>query len=376
MNDKKLECLLLSEPDLIEAGVLDMKRCVETMEEVFHIYATGDWLMSGPYNSEHGAIIQFPDHPKVFSMPRNSPDRRYVSIVGYLGGRFRACGGKFYGSNRENLEVGLPRSILTAFLNDTDTGAPLAIMSGNLISAMRTGAMPGVANKYLQAKGAAVIGIVGAGVISRACLLSLAETMPNCKAAAVYDIIPERSRAFAEEMSKVTALDVRPAESLEEMVRQSDAISLASSGQNPAHIKKEWLKDGACVLISGGGLLDDEVYLDPDTTLVIDCRKMHEIAIDQARIAHGTIDVSGKQFSSYQFFKLIEQGKLKIDRAAELGDIVSGKVVGRKNDRQRAIFMALGLSLEDVAWAWDMYQSALKKGLGVRFKFWDEPHWS
>ena len=44
MSDTKLECLMLSEPDLIEAGVLNMKQCVRTMEEVFHLYSQGDFL--------------------------------------------------------------------------------------------------------------------------------------------------------------------------------------------------------------------------------------------------------------------------------------------------------------------------------------------
>ncbi len=50
---------------------------------------------------------------------------------------------KFYGSNGRNVRKGLPRSILMATLNDVETGQPLAYMSANLLSAMRTGAVPG-----------------------------------------------------------------------------------------------------------------------------------------------------------------------------------------------------------------------------------------
>lgn len=60
------------------------------------------------------------------------------------------AGCKWYGSNHENLKKGLPRSILMVTLNDPDTGAPKAFMSGNLISSMRTGAVPGVGVRYLR----------------------------------------------------------------------------------------------------------------------------------------------------------------------------------------------------------------------------------
>ena len=50
----------------------------------------------------------------------------------YLGGRYQMAGMKWYGSNVENKEKGLPRSILMMILSDKDTGAPLSFMSANL----------------------------------------------------------------------------------------------------------------------------------------------------------------------------------------------------------------------------------------------------
>lgn len=374
MNDRKLETLLLSEEDVIAAGGLDMKKCVKTMEDVFRVYATGDWRMCGGEGVAHGGVVTFPENPPVPTMPKHSPDRRYVAMCGYLGGRFRACGGKFYGSNRENLRLGLPRSILTAFLNDTDTGKPLAIMQGNILSTMRTGAMPGVANKYLQSSTAKTIGIVGAGVISRACCLSLIETMPNCEKVYIYDIIEERASTFAKEMSETTGIAMETTASLEELCRKSDAISLASSGQNPAYVKTEWLRPGACILITGGGLVDDELLLDPDTGIVIDCIGMHKDNMNSAT-TDGVIQEFAKQWSSYQYYKLVEAGRLNDDKAVELGDVVGQLVNLRKNDDHHCVFLSSGLSLEDVGWIYEVYQTALEKGIGTWFKFWDEPHW-
>lgn len=62
-----------------------------------------------------------------------------MAIPAYLGGDYQMAGVKWYGSNIENKEKGLPRSILRMTLSDKDTGAPIAFMSADLLSAYRTG---------------------------------------------------------------------------------------------------------------------------------------------------------------------------------------------------------------------------------------------
>lgn len=96
-------------------------------------------------------------------MPKPTADRRMMAMPAYLGGNFQTAGAKWYGSNIANREKGLPRSILMFTLNDADTGAPLAHMSANLLSAYRTGAIPGVGARHLARKDAKVIGLAGPG---------------------------------------------------------------------------------------------------------------------------------------------------------------------------------------------------------------------
>src|SRR5690554_3606711 len=149
MKGKNVDFLYLSEPDVIQAGALNMTKCVEVIDEAFQLIGQGDYLMGGPRENEHGMMIWFPKEKRTPQMPVAGPDRRFMSMIAYLGGRFHVCGCKWYGSNIQNPTKGLPRSILTITLNDPDTAAPLAFLSGNLISAIRTGAVPGVATKYL-----------------------------------------------------------------------------------------------------------------------------------------------------------------------------------------------------------------------------------
>jgi ornithine cyclodeaminase len=112
-------------------------------------------------------------------MPVAGPDRRFVAMPAYLGGRFNICGQKWYGSNAANKKIGLPRSVLMVTLNDKDTGEPICYMSANLISAARTGAVPAVGTRYLARKDSKVLSLVGCGAIGKACFDAVITELPN-----------------------------------------------------------------------------------------------------------------------------------------------------------------------------------------------------
>lgn len=164
---KRTEFLYLSESDTIAAGVLDAGKCVDNAEEVFTLLSTGDYLMGGSNHNSHGLGIVFPKESPFPNMPVAGPDRRFVAMPAYLGGRFDVCGNKWYGSNAANPKKGLPRSILTVNLNDKDTGEPIAFMSANLLSAARTGAVPAVAARHMARKNSEVIAVLGCGPINK-----------------------------------------------------------------------------------------------------------------------------------------------------------------------------------------------------------------
>ena len=99
--------------------------------------------------------------PSFLECRRMQMTEDFMAMPAYLGGSHQMAGMKWYGSNVENKKVGLPRSILMMMLNDKDTGAPLALMSANLVSAYRTGGIPGVGAKYLARKRLRVVSIIG-----------------------------------------------------------------------------------------------------------------------------------------------------------------------------------------------------------------------
>ncbi|MCI6640093.1 MAG: tyramine oxidase subunit B [Pygmaiobacter massiliensis] len=369
-----LDFLYLDEPSMLKAGVLDMKRCVQSIDDMFRTMGEGDYLMGSPSENHHGMMLWFPVEHRAGKMPVAGPDRRFMAMPAYLGGRFYVCGNKWYGSNVANKEKGLPRSVLTMMLNDVDTGAPIALMSANLLSSMRTGAVPGVATKYLQRKGASVAAIIGAGVVSRSCLLGLSETIDVKGEAKVYDLFFDKAQKFCEEMQSQTPLKLRPVETLEEAVCGSDVISVAASGLAPVDIKDEWIKPGSVFLATGAANFSDEAY--DKYNVVFDNWKMHKDWLDELRDEPERLLGVNAGHPSATLLLKVAYGKADGNKMMSLGDIIADPSKGRKSDDDVFLFLTGGMGTEDVAWGYDVYCEAVKQGLGQKLSLWDKPHWA
>jgi ornithine cyclodeaminase/alanine dehydrogenase-like protein (mu-crystallin family) len=101
----KIDFLYLSEPDMIKAGVKDMAKCVEVMEDMMVTLKKGDYVMGGENHNSHGCMVTFPDNPEFEGMPKNGEDRRFMAMPAYLGGNFQMAGMKWYGSKKQDFRV-------------------------------------------------------------------------------------------------------------------------------------------------------------------------------------------------------------------------------------------------------------------------------
>ncbi|AKO53333.1 ornithine cyclodeaminase [Marinobacter psychrophilus] len=371
----QLNFIYLSEPDMIKAGVTDMPSCVDTMEEMFALLHQGDYRMAGPNNDSHGAMITFPEQPTFPNMPTNTADRRLMAMPAYLGGDFKTCGVKWYGSNIANREKGLPRSILMMTLNDIDTGAPLAHMSANLLSAYRTGAIPGVGARYLARKDAKVIGLLGPGVMGKTSVAAFIAARPQ------IDTIKIKGRGqkslddfigwLKETYPQVTNIQV--VDSIEEVATDSDIISYCNSGEigDPSTypiIKREWLKPGAYLAMPASCRLCENMA-GTGVRKVMDSIGLYETWYEELpKPSHRHIPLVGMQFMD-----MIAEGQMDKDELEDLGAIVSGDSPGRQNDEEIIIMSVGGMPVEDVAWATKVYRNALEKGIGVKLNLWDAP---
>jgi ornithine cyclodeaminase/alanine dehydrogenase-like protein (mu-crystallin family) len=371
MSGSKVEFLFLSQKDMIAAGVLDMKGCVEVMEKAFRIMNQGDYLMGGPSQNHHGMKLWLPKQARGPRMPVAGPDRRFMAMISYLGGEFNVCGVKWYGSNLENpAKRGLPRSVLMVILNNPETGAPLAVMDGNLISAMRTGAALGLGAKYLAPKGAAVAGVIAAGVIGRTCLMAMAAGVKTLKEVKVFDIDRGKAEAFAKEMSRDLSLKAYAVGSMEEAIKDSDAVCSATSRiQRPTYRGKMFKEDAFLGLSADATLAED---LLADSRIVADNWRMH---LDWREEMEKMPEESKDRILYAEVHERIKAGKMKESDIVELKKVVAGEVPARTKDRQKVVYLTGGLNIEDVSWGYTIYQNALKKGLGQKLKMWDEPYW-
>ncbi|MEM6583537.1 MAG: tyramine oxidase subunit B [Pseudomonadota bacterium] len=374
-ESSRIDFIYLSEQDMVKAGVTDMAGCVDAMEEMFALLHSGDYRMAGPNSDSHGAMITFPEESPFPTMPKPTADRRLMAMPAYLGGDFQTCGVKWYGSNIANREKGLPRSILMFILNDIDTGAPLAYMSANLLSAYRTGAIPGVGARHLARKDSKVIGLLGPGVMGVTSVASFMAACPDLDTIKIKGRGKESLDRFLawvkEEYPQLKNIEL--VDTLEEVVRDCDIVTYCNSGETGDAskypiVRREWIKPGAYLAMPAYCSLDDGMSA-KDVRKVMDNIGLYEAWYDEVpKPTHDHIPIIGMRFMD-----MIADGLMEKEELEDLGAIVAGATPARQNDEEIIILSVGGMPVEDVAWATKLYRNALEKGIGVKLNLWEEP---
>ena len=372
--DTRIKFLYLSEPDMIKAGVKNMDQCVEAMEDLLVTLNKGDYVMAGVNHNSHGAQVIFPDDPQFEGMPKNADDRRFMAMPAYLGGKYQMAGMKWYGSNCENKASGLPRSILMMMLNDKDTGAPLALMSANLVSCYRTGAIPGVGAKYLARKDSETVTIIGLGVMGRTCLLAFLSVCPKITTVKVKGRGQRSLHAFEEFVKKECPQiqQVIVCDSMEEAVKDSDIICVTSTAPvkeiDFPYIAEDWVKKGALICLPSAARFDDD-FLINRCKKVVDNYKLYEAWAEEFPYpSYEMVQIIGSKFTDY-----LHEGRIQREDIVDIADIINKKHPGRESDDEIIVYSVGGMPVEDIAWGGTVYRNALKEGIGVELPLWDQP---
>lgn len=387
-NKSKIDFLYLSEQDMLDAGVMDVKRCIDTEAEVMKLLVEGDYLEGGPNGQSHGIMVSFPKKSDIKGFPLNdSPDRRFMAMPAYLGGKFHMMGEKWYGSNMHNQKNGLPRSILMVMLNDVMSGAPKAMMSANVLSAVRTGCMPGLAVRYLARKDSHVLTSIGAGVIAKTSILAVLSEIPQIEELRIKGSTPTSKtaascKAFIEE--RFPNLKITISATLEEAVCGADiileSVSEVKEEDRPV-LEPAWIKPG-CTIISSSCLIVPDEYVAKNVRMVVDNVGMYENYLEDriSYLAKHPKEAEKQRKNpkhalsvGMAFIDMREAGLIKTEDIVSIGKIISGAVPGRTNDDE--IFLAGfdGMPVLDVAWGYECYQNALKQGIGTSLNLWDTP---
>src|SRR3954467_14536152 len=169
--DPDTRFLYLSQEDVVAAGGLEMAAIVDVIERAFRVKAGGHVFMPPK------VMIVWSDEPGT-----EEKHGRIMAMPAYVGGEFDVAGLKWIPSVPDNpARRGLPRANALVLLSDRETGLPLAVMDGTVVSAMRTGAVTGVAVRHLAAPGSSTACLLGAGVLAHTQLDALRVVMPELR---------------------------------------------------------------------------------------------------------------------------------------------------------------------------------------------------
>jgi len=239
----------------------------------------------------------------------------------------------------------IPTVMGVVILCDPDTGYPISVMDGTLVTQLRTGASSGVASKYLAREDSESIGLVGCGAQAHTQLKAIMETF-DFDVIKIYDISGEVVKKFKGAFSEYNVKECP----IKEVVR-CDIVSTVTPVREPL-VKREWVIPGTHINAIGADAAGKQEL---DSKIIRDAK----VVVDDIKQAShgGEINVP------------ITESIIKTDDIyATLSEIVTGRKRGRESD-EITVFDSTGLAIQDMATAKVVYEVAKKKGLGMEVNF-------
>jgi ornithine cyclodeaminase/alanine dehydrogenase-like protein (mu-crystallin family) len=322
-----MDILYLSRAD-VEATEMSMKEVLQAVDNGFRLKGLG-MLEMPPKQGIHPRADSF-----LHAMPCHVRD---LDIAGM----------KWVSGYPANAPKGLPQINGLLILNDPDTGVPICVMDCTWITAMRTGASAGIAANYLARKDSAVIGLLGCGVQARAGLQALIETLPKIRQVKCRDASSTAARRFVDDMAKERPrLEFTTCGSAGEMMDGADVVVTAIS------IKRDIVPPLGKGMLKPGGLA---VALDYDAAwtspAMAECEKF--VTDDTHQL------LATKERGEY--FEGIPE-----EIYGDLGDLAANLRPGRENAGERIFCLNMGIAVDDMVTAREIYERAVKKGIGTR----------
>jgi ornithine cyclodeaminase/alanine dehydrogenase-like protein (mu-crystallin family) len=240
-----------------------------------------------------------------------------------------------------NHHHGLPSHQGLIAIFDEDTGAPLAVMDGTYITAIRTGGTAAVAARTLARKDASILAILGAGVQGHSHLETFTR-IRDFKEIRVASRDAGKAKALA-------ALHKRGvvAGSFEAAVRGADVVACCTDARDPI-LRREWLKPGVHVS-SVGGTWGPE--------------------LDAETIAAGRVFVEWRGAATTPPpAGAIELQDLDPSSLTEVGEVLAGTRPGRQSAEEITVYKSTGHAVEDAAASRLVYDRAKAEGVGISLR--------
>jgi ornithine cyclodeaminase len=245
---------------------------------------------------------------------------------------------------------GLPTLHALVLAFDPQTGAPLALLEGGTLTALRTGAASGAATDLLARDDAQVLAVFGSGVQARTQVRAVC-AVRRIAEVRVYSLDPAGAQAMAEELARTPEVEatLRVAATPEQAANGAHVICTATTSSTPV-VPDRAVSSGAHINAIGAYTAEMQ-EIEPDTVarvrLFVDSR--------QAALAEaGDLIVP------------IRQGRIAESAiVAELGEVISGQAPGRTSDDEVTLFKSVGLAVQDAVAAGAILRKAQSLGLGT-----------
>ncbi len=320
MTNQKI--LYLSQADVSKVN-LDMATVINLLEIAFREKGAGK--------------VEMPPKPGIHTMPD-----AFIHAMPAFIPALHSAGIKWVSGYPNNQKRGLPYISGLLILNDDETGIPYSVMDCSWITAYRTGAASALAARYLARPESKTVGILACGVQGRTNLEALTVLFPVQRVYA-YDIHTERQQQYVAEMSAKLKVEVIGVDVPKQAVVESDLV--VTSGPILKHpsptIQKDWLQPGAF-----GSAVDFDSYWSADALFQMD-------------------RISTDDHAQFQYYKSVGYFQTTPNPYADLGEIVAGRKRGRQGPQERTLAINLGLAMDDMAVAPEIYHRAKDMGIGT-----------
>jgi alanine dehydrogenase len=252
-----------------------------------------------------------------------------------------------------NRDRGLPTINAVVVVVDPETGVPLGLLEGAVITSLRTGAVSGAATDLLARADATTLAIIGAGTqgVTQAAAVCSVREITDIR---VADLSEDAVSTFAERLSAWapdSASLVRRATSARDAVFGADIICTATTSVRPV-FEDAWLSDG--VHINAVGAYTPAMQEIPDETIA------------RARIVVDTVEAA--MHEAGDLIQAIERHAIQRSAVStELGDILTGTSRGRQNRTEITFFKSVGNAIQDMIVAGAALRAAQQTSIGLEF---------
>lgn len=315
---------LLSKKDIQQC--ITMKDAIDTMRAAFLKLAKGEVLQ--PLR----CVIPVQSKGATLTMPA------------YL--HKQQLGVKIVSSFPENFTHRLPCIHGVIVLLDTRTGVPIAFMEAGYLTALRTGAISGLATDLLAREDARQLCIIGSGIQAYTQLEAI-RAVRNIEKITVWSRTFKHAKTFVESFNN--QLNIEPIESIQAAVRKADIICTATSSTTP-FLHYPDLKQNVHINAIGSH-----------------SKSMQEIGLDILQKAMIVVDQKNAALmEAGELINAFEAKQLEPDQLIELGHILQNARPPHFNQKL-TLFKSVGLAIQDISIAHQVYENAIKKNLGFNY---------